>query len=202
MFPGFCSSAFSAQHFLNPKLFGLLRDHPQPKAQRTLTLIAKSLQVLANLSPFGQKEEWMEPMNRFLSSHRQEVKDYIDEICSIPSERNTFALPASYSTPITILARLPSTSREGFPSLPYLIDHARNFAALVKLWLEATTHLMSSQVLDGDLLLFNQICIDLQRRADECLQKAEADQIVDHLSLQWEDIVETLRVPPFTRLRI
>ena len=119
---GFLFLRFFCPALLNPKLFGLLRDHPRPKAQRTLTLIAKSLQALANLSTFGQKEEWMEPMNRFLGSHRSAVKDYIDAICSIPSERNTIALAASYSTPITILARLPPTSREGFPSLPYLID--------------------------------------------------------------------------------
>jgi hypothetical protein len=189
---GFLFLRFFCPALLNPKLFGLLRDHPQPNAQRTLTLIAKSLQALANLSTFGQKEEWMEPMNRFLGSHRQAVKDYIDEICSIPSERNTFALPASYSTPITILARLPPISREGFPSLPYLIDHARNFAALVKLWLESTTHLMSSQVLEGDLAQFHQFCVDLQRRTDECLMKAEGDRNADQLSLQWEDIVESL----------
>jgi hypothetical protein len=189
---GFLFLRFFCPALLNPKLFGLLRDHPQPKAQRTLTLIAKSLQALANLSTFGQKEEWMEPMNRFLGSHRQAVKDYIDAICSIPLERNAFALPASYSTPITILARLPPTSREGFPSLPYLIDHARNFAALVKMWLDASAHLIASQVLEGDLGQFNQLCIDLQRRTDECLMKAEGDRSADQLSLQWEDIVESL----------
>jgi hypothetical protein len=190
---GFLFLRFFCPALLNPKLFGLLRDHPQPKAQRTLTLVAKSLQALANLSTFGQKEEWMEPMNRFLSGHRQGVKDFIDNVCSIPAERNTFALPASYSTPITILARLPPTSREGFPSLPYLIDHARNFAALVKLWLEATAHYVAPQGLDGDLLEFNQLCINLQRRTDECLLKAEqGDRTADQLSLQWEDIVESL----------
>ena len=190
---GFLFLRFFCPALLNPKLFGLLRDHPQSKAQRTLTLIAKSLQALANLSTFGQKEAWMEPMNRFLSGHRQGVKDFIDAVCDIPAERNTFALPASYSTPITILARLPPTSREGFPSLPYLIDHARNFAALVKLWLDATTHYFPPEGLDGDLLEFNQLCINLQRRTDECLSKAEqGDRTADQLSLQWEDIVESL----------
>lgn len=190
---GFLFLRFFCPAILNPKLFGLMRDHPQPKAQRALTLVAKSLQVLANLSMFGQKEEWMVPMNKFLTSHRQDLKDYIDEICAIPAERSTFALPASYSTPITILARLPSTSREGFPSLPYLIDHARNFAALVKLWLETTSHLRPSETIDGELLEFNQLCISLQRRTDECLLKAEAaDRSADQLSLQWEDMVDSL----------
>jgi hypothetical protein len=189
---GFLFLRFFCPALLNPKLFGLLRDHPQPKAQRTLTLIAKSLQALANLSTFGQKEEWMEPMNKFLSGHRQSVKNYIDGICSIPSERNTFALPASYSTPITILARLPPTSREGFPSLPYLIDHAKNFSALVKLWLDSTEQHATSHELEGDLLKFHQLCINLRRRTDECLHKAEGDRGADQLSLQWEDIVEGL----------
>ncbi|KUJ15775.1 RasGAP protein-like protein, partial [Mollisia scopiformis] len=190
---GFLFLRFFCPALLNPKLFGLLKDHPQPKAQRTFTLIAKSLQALANLSNFGQKEAWMEPMNRFLNSHRQSVKDFIDAICDIPAERNTFALPASYSTPITILARLPPTSREGFPSLPYLIDHARNFAALVRLWLDATNSYMPPQGLEGDLLEFNELCIALQRRTDDCLLKAEAgERGADQLSLQWEDIVETL----------
>ncbi|PVH85256.1 hypothetical protein DL98DRAFT_568454 [Cadophora sp. DSE1049] len=190
---GFLFLRFFCPALLNPKLFGLLRDHPQPKAQRTLTLIAKSLQALANLSHFGQKESWMEPMNQFLARHRQGVKDFLDAVCDIPAGRNSYALPASYSTPITILARLPPTSREGFPSLPYLIDHARNFASLVKLWLDAMTHYTTPHGLEGDLLEFHELCLSLQHRTDDCLLKAEqADRNGDQLSLQWEDIVENL----------
>ncbi|RDL37595.1 GTPase activation, GAP [Venustampulla echinocandica] len=193
---GFLFLRFLCPALLNPKLFGLLRDHPQPKAQRTLTLIAKSLQALANLGSFGQKEIWMEPMNRFLYGHRQGVKDFIDDICALSAERRTSALPASYSTPITILARLPATSREGFPSLPYLIDHARNFAALVKLWVDSTSHYVNTQTIDGDLAEFNQICIDLQRRADECLLIADtSDRTVDQLSQsqELEDLVDSFQ---------
>lgn len=178
---GFLFLRFFCPAILNPKLFGLLRDHPQPKAQRTLTLIAKSLQNLANLSTFGQKELWMEPMNRFLGSHRQSLKDFIDDFCSIPAERLLHPIPASYSTPITILGRLPPTSREGFPSLPYLIDHARNFAALIKLWLDGTPEYLHS-TLNGDLLEFHKQCISLQRRASDCLQRAENDSSALKLS--------------------
>lgn len=190
---GFLFLRFFCPALLNPKLFGLLRDHPRPKAQRALTLVAKSLQALANLSTFGAKEAWMEPMNRFLSSNRQDVKDYIDNICSIPADRPaTFALPAAYSTPITILARLPPTSREGFPSLPYLIDHARNFATLVKLWLEATSRYDAPPDTDTVILAFNEVCVNLQRKTSECLLKAEqADRTTDQSSLQYEDLVDT-----------
>ncbi|EPE28565.1 GTPase activation, GAP [Glarea lozoyensis ATCC 20868] len=187
---GFLFLRFLCPALLNPKLFGLLRDHPQAKAQRTFTLIAKSLQALANLSTFGQKESWMEPMNRFLHSHRQGLKDFIDAICSISSERNNFSLPASYSTPITILARLPPTSREGFPSLPYLIDHARNFAGLIKLWLDSTSNFVLLNSFDGDLAEFNKMCLELQRRADECRLNAESGDSTDQLSLQWDDLAD------------
>ncbi|KAF7889932.1 uncharacterized protein EAF02_002347 [Botrytis sinoallii] len=191
---GFIFLRFFCPAILNPKLFGLLPDHPQPKAQRTFTLIAKSLQALANLSSFGQKESWMEPMNKFLYQHRQGVKDFLDSICAIAPDRATFAVPASYSTPITILARLPPTSREGFPSLPYLVDHARSFADLVKLWLEGTSNSMT-QYFEGDLGEFNELCKALKKRTDECILKAEeyGDRVADQVSLQFEDIVEGLQ---------
>ncbi|KAH8820939.1 RasGAP protein-like protein [Xylogone sp. PMI_703] len=189
---------FFCPALLNPKLFGLLRDHPRPKAQRTLTLIAKSLQVLANLSTFGQKEAWMEPMNRFLASHRQGVKDFIDAICDIPTRHGTSnPLPPSYTTPITILTRLPPTSREGFPSLPYLIDHARSFAALIKLWLDTSENFIALDEFEGDLDEFNKQCIALQHRTDECLQKAEqaGERYTDQFSTPWEELVDGLDNP-------
>lgn len=175
---GFLFLRFFCPALLNPKLFGLLRDHPAPKAQRTLTLIAKSLQVLANLGSFGQKEAWMEPMNAFLARNRQSVKGFIDNVCDIPTERSRMPPPPSYSTPLAILRRLSNERKEGWLSLPFLIDDARTFAALVRFWLEATKgsdgegdKLESAQ---GDLRKFHDICLILQKRTDECLLKAEA----------------------------
>ncbi|KAI9777148.1 MAG: hypothetical protein M1835_005318 [Candelina submexicana] len=190
---GFLFLRFFCPAVLNPKLFGLLKDHPHPKAQRTLTLIAKSLQGLANLTSFGVKEAWMEPMNQFLVAHRQQFKDFIDTICSISPDRASTAIPPSYATPITILARLPPTSREGFPSLPYLIDHARNFAALVELWLKASNTARRSQPMEGDLLKFHRLCVDLQQHTEDCLSRAEqAERPTSRLSVKWEELVENL----------
>ncbi|KAI1762166.1 Rho GTPase activation protein [Hypoxylon sp. FL1150] len=191
---GFLFLRFICPAILNPKLFGLLRDNPRPRAQRTLTLIAKGLQALANLSTFGKKESWMEPMNKFLGIHRQPFKDYIDQMCSIPTERNVVAVPASYSTPITILGRLSPISREGFPSLPYLIDHPRNYAALVKLWLESSRKSTSTDPsdFDAELAEFHLICIELQRRSDECLARVEVLRLAEDESIATEDITETL----------
>ncbi|KAI1332641.1 Rho GTPase activation protein [Xylariaceae sp. FL0255] len=173
---GFLFLRFICPAILNPKLFGLLRDNPRPRAQRTLTLIAKGLQALANVSPgFGRKESWMEPMNKFLSTHRQSFKHYIDEICSVSAEQIPVITSASYSTPIMILGRLPPNAREGFPSLPYLIDHQRNFATLVKIWLEAhRSTTPEPHILGGELGEFHTLCVKLQARSDECLAQVEA----------------------------
>ncbi|KAH9906616.1 GTPase [Xylariomycetidae sp. FL2044] len=190
---GFLFLRFICPAILNPKLFGLLRDNPRPRAQRTLTLVAKGLQALANLSTFGKKESWMEPMNKFLTLHRQPFKDFIDQMCSIPTERNVVALPASYTTPLTILGRMSPTCREGFPSLPYLIDHPRNYAALVKLWLESNrVDAAQSHMFEGELAEFHEICVDLQRRSDECLEKIELLRTPETETLAIEDIAESL----------
>lgn len=172
---GFLFLRFICPAILNPKLFGLLRDYPRPRAQRTLTLIAKALQALANLSNIGKKETWMEPMNRFLTSRRQSLKDFIDEICAIPAERSNVVLPASYSTPITMLGRLSPLAREGFPSLPYLVDHARNYASLVRLWADNHPGNTGETRYEGDLLQFHKHCIALQQRASQCMAR------IDHI---------------------
>ncbi|KAF2458705.1 hypothetical protein BDY21DRAFT_209939 [Lineolata rhizophorae] len=191
---GFLFLRFFCPAVLNPKLFGLLKDHPKDRARRTFTLIAKSLQGLANMSTFGAKETWMEPMNRFLSSHRDEFKTFVDGVCSISSDRAPSAIPPSYSTPLQILTRLPPTSREGFPSLPYLIDHARSFANLVNLWLEhAGDGAYNLQTSDGELLRFHNICEHLQARTRDCLERAErAEQPSSSLNMQWEELLREM----------
>ncbi|KAI1439096.1 hypothetical protein GGR50DRAFT_684921 [Xylaria sp. CBS 124048] len=171
---GFLFLRFICPAILNPKLFGLLHENPRPRAQRTLTLIAKGLQALANVSSFGKKESWMEPMNKFLGHERQSFKDYIDQLCSVSPDRNALVLPASYSTPVMIMGRLSPKSREGFPSLPYLIDHQRNYAALVRLWIESHPPSASSlPAFEGDLKEFHNICVDLQRRSDICMAQVD-----------------------------
>ncbi|OAX82280.1 hypothetical protein ACJ72_03374 [Emergomyces africanus] len=191
---GFLFLRFFCPAILNPKLFGLLKEHPRPRAQRTLTLIAKALQGLANMTTFGNKEPWMEPMNKFLISHRVEFKDFVDSICSIPAERPAQIVNPSYATPIQILGRLPSTSREGFPSLPFLIDHARSFALLVRLWLDLVpANFGELPDVDANLIKFHELCVALQHRTKDCLNRAEqAERPSGNLELKWEELVEQM----------
>ncbi|MCJ1351658.1 MAG: hypothetical protein MMC33_001642 [Icmadophila ericetorum] len=189
---GFLFLRFFCPAVLNPKLFGLLKDHPRARAQRTLTLIAKSLQTLANLNTFGNKEPWMTPMNTFLSSHRQEFRTFIDTVCGITVDRATPAIPPSYATPIAILSRLPATSREGFPSLPYLIDQSREFAALVEIWMAGRDKEILRKGSD-EIKKFDAMCEALSAKTRECLNMAEqAERPSGNLEVKWEELIERM----------
>lgn len=168
-------------------------DHPRPRAHRTLTLITKALQTLANLTTFGSKEPWMEPMNQFLNSHRQEFKDFVDAICAISPDRSTSAIPPSYATPIKILGRLPGTSREGFPSLPYLIDQARECAGLVNLWLEIRNEIEPGNPMSEELRRFDALCEQSRQKTRDCLNLADqAERPSGSMEPLWEKLVEQM----------
>ena len=128
------------------------------------------------MSSFGSKERWMEPMNSHLVVHRQEFLGFVDAICAVSNPQSPPQVrPPAYATPITILARLPSTHREGFPSLPYLIDEAREYALLVSFWLDAdlAAGAAAAEASGEDLLRFHKICVDLKSRAQDCVQRTE-----------------------------
>ncbi|KAL8675874.1 MAG: hypothetical protein Q9186_007538 [Xanthomendoza sp. 1 TL-2023] len=190
---GFLFLRFFCPALLNPHLFGLLKDHPRPQAQRTLTLISKTLNTLANLGSFGSKEPWMEPMNSFLNSHRQEFKTFVDTICGISPGHATSPIPPSYATPITILGRLPGTSREGFPSLPYLIDQAKECAALVDLWLDRPKDLDGPFRPSAEIRSLNVMCETLKERAKHNVSRAEqGERPSELLEPKWEELVEQM----------
>ncbi|KAI4205237.1 MAG: hypothetical protein LQ350_000559 [Teloschistes chrysophthalmus] len=149
--------------------------------------------TLANLGTFGTKEPWMEPMNGFLNTHRQEFKSFIDTICAISPDQANALMPPSYATPITILGRLPGTSREGFPSLPYLIDQAKECAALVDFWLDRPHTTESPPIMSDELRGFDDICEALREKTKRCLSRAEqAEKPSGSLEPKWEELVEQM----------
>ena len=135
----------------------------------------------------------MEPMNAFLTSHRQEFKAYVDEICSISADHRTSSIPPSYATPITILGRLPGTSREGFPSLPYLIDQARECAGLIDVWLDARKQVDPSTRMSDEMRRFDELCEGAREKSKQCLTRAEqAERPSGTLEPKWEELVEQM----------
>lgn len=77
---GFIFLRFFTPALLSPKLFNLLPQFADEKTSRTYTLLAKTLQNLANMVEFGDKEAYMKPMNDFIQSHISPMKSYIDGI--------------------------------------------------------------------------------------------------------------------------
>ena len=123
------------------------------------------------------------------------MKSFVDAITTIPpSPYPTETVPPSYATPITILSRLSQPSKEGFPSLPYLIDQPRAFASLVAMWQKwhpVYKDKFPDYHLEGDLARFHKMCSEIQERINICVSKAEsAQRPSSSLSARWEEVAE------------
>ncbi|KAH9287323.1 Disabled -like protein 2-interacting protein [Echinococcus granulosus] len=89
----FCDKLISACIFLRfvcpailtPSLFGLASTFPgESNCQRNLTLVAKSLQSLANLSTFDDKESFMRFMNAYVEAQIPVMRSFLRDISSLP----------------------------------------------------------------------------------------------------------------------
>ncbi|KAJ8380612.1 hypothetical protein SKAU_G00013900 [Synaphobranchus kaupii] len=74
---------------LNPRMFNIITDAPSSTASRTLTLVAKSVQNLANLVEFGAKEPYMEGVNPFIKNNKHRMIMFLDELGNVPELPDT-----------------------------------------------------------------------------------------------------------------
>nr|XP_012145053.1 PREDICTED: disabled homolog 2-interacting protein isoform X15 [Megachile rotundata] len=73
---------FLCPAILSPSLFNITHEYPNEKAARNLTLVAKTLQTLANFTRFQGKENFMEFMNDFLEREAPSMKNFLQMISS------------------------------------------------------------------------------------------------------------------------
>lgn len=71
---------FLCPAILSPSLFNITNELPSPRATRNLTLVAKTLQTLANFTRFQGKENFMEFLNDFLEQEAPRMKDFLMKI--------------------------------------------------------------------------------------------------------------------------
>ncbi|KAF8567827.1 hypothetical protein P879_01053 [Paragonimus westermani] len=101
---------------LSPSLFGLTSEFPSdPRVLRAFTLVAKTIQSLANFSVFaGAKEVYMTFMNQFVTEQLPAMRQFL---CSVSSPLST--LPREPQTPGTGKLFASHSHHDGFASTTF-----------------------------------------------------------------------------------
>jgi hypothetical protein len=77
---GFLYLRFLCPAITAPHAYGLLENPPNEAAQRQLVLIGKVIQNLANLTPPGAKEAYMQSMDNFYDKNLDRMRDFYKEL--------------------------------------------------------------------------------------------------------------------------
>lgn len=114
---------FLCPAILSPSLFHITNELPSDRATRNLTLVAKTLQTLANFTRFHAKEGYMEFLNDWIEQEAPKMKEFLHNISNrSPSENfgseNSILDWAGYIDQGKQLAILHSLLTENLSKLP------------------------------------------------------------------------------------
>ncbi|CAL4151118.1 unnamed protein product, partial [Meganyctiphanes norvegica] len=73
---------FICPAILSPSLFNIIQEYPEERAARYLTLVAKTIQTLANFTCFHRKENYMEFLNDFIAQEQTNCRNFLRKVSS------------------------------------------------------------------------------------------------------------------------
>ncbi|CAM5116817.1 unnamed protein product [Natator depressus] len=123
---------FLCPAIMSPSLFGLTQEYPDDATSRTLTLVAKVIQNLANFAAFGEKEAYMGFMNEFLEHNWSRMKLFLQSVANPDSSAHLVAydgyvdlaleLSTLHSLLCDIFTSLDQRTREQLEPLPTILN--------------------------------------------------------------------------------
>ena len=78
---------FFCAAIMSPSLFDIVKEYPSEKGVRKLTLVAKTLQTLANFSRFEAKESYLTFLNGWLDAEQNKMSEFISYVSNCSQER-------------------------------------------------------------------------------------------------------------------
>ncbi|KAJ1953875.1 Ras GTPase activating protein ira2, partial [Linderina pennispora] len=114
---GFIFLRFLCPAIVAPDSHGICAQIENPEIRRGLLLCTKITHNLANDVPFGNKETYMVPLNRFINENRPRILNFLSEIAELPDESDSVFEGHARSIASSTGGGRPSTEY-GAPSEP------------------------------------------------------------------------------------
>ncbi|KAF5390273.1 hypothetical protein D9757_002936 [Collybiopsis confluens] len=168
----FCFLRFIVPGILHPHLFQLCPGMPSQPVQRSLTLVAKVIQSLANLNANVQKEDFMRGVKDFLADSLPAMIDYINAVSTPGKESKVGKISDRHerSNVVSALriraASMPVLYRESIPLIPHTLDVPRHLAIITSAVIRhSRAYLTEARTEDKELQEFCDRCFKVEASA-------------------------------------